>query len=69
VNIGEIHKVDIATGGDPVAAVAHAEQSWASGGHVVKLAVRHDDGCPCLDGRGLHACTCEVIGLEARRVA
>jgi hypothetical protein len=69
VNIGEIHEIDVATGGDPVSAVATAGKSWAVRGQVVKLTISHDDGCPCLGGRALPKCTCEVVGLKARRVA
>jgi hypothetical protein len=51
MNVGEVAKLKVAPAGDPVSAVARAAAAWRSGsGQVVKLTVRHDFGCPCLDG-------------------
>ncbi len=61
---------EVATGGDPEAAVAQIAQDWTAGErYVLDVAVRHDDGCPCLRGRPVRACTCEILRLEGTRVA
>jgi hypothetical protein len=69
--IRRVTKLEVATAGDPTVAVMRASAAWwrIDGGGVNKVTISHDDGCPCLHRRGLPACTCEIIGLEARRVA
>src|SRR5438067_13636 len=37
--------------------------------YLLRVGVRHDDECPCLAGRSMRACTCEIVHLEAKRVA
>lgn len=59
-------RVEIATGGDPVRALAAALSDLGALGicHVA-----HDLGCPCLAGRPLDRCTCEILALTAERRA
>jgi hypothetical protein len=62
---------EIACGGDPTGALVHAlaEFQLARAGQVWSIGVRHDDGCASLEGGGMPSCTCELVGLEARRAA
>jgi len=70
VKVGEKTVLDIACGGDPTRAVAAASLRLTQGRPwIVNLTIRHDDGCPCLNGRSMLGCTCELVTLEARRVA
>jgi hypothetical protein len=69
VKVGDVAALEVATGGDPIAALTRAAAIWSRKPQVISLAVRHDDGCPCLYGRSMFACTCEIVELEARRVA
>ena len=60
----------VATAGRPVAAVTAATLAIPAGpGEVWSTAIAHDDGCLALKGHGLRACDCELVELEARRVA
>jgi hypothetical protein len=62
-------ELDIACGGDPLAALLRTAPVWnTSPGQIVRLTVHHDDGCPCLQGWPMPNCTCEVVGLRASRV-
>jgi hypothetical protein len=38
-------------------------------GEVWDTGIGHDDGCLALKGHGLRSCSCEIVRLEARRVA
>ncbi len=62
--------LSIATGADPVKAVAAAISGLpAVNPHVWRVSVAHDDGCPCTeDGKPMGYCTCEIVDLTARRV-
>lgn len=61
---------EVACGGDPALAIVRAlsdlpvgvEEFW-------RIGVGHDDGCPAVDTGPMTACTCEVLRLEARRMA
>jgi hypothetical protein len=62
--------VNVATGGRPAEALAAAALQLTRGRpYVLRVGVHHDDGCPCLDGQSMRACTCEIVQLEAKRVA
>jgi hypothetical protein len=65
------YRREIVCGIDPTAAPLQAvsELRDARAGQVWDLGVSHDDGCPSLKGGGMPACTCEIVGLEARRAA
>jgi hypothetical protein len=70
MKIGARASVTVATGGDPVLALAKATRPWATDeSAVLRIAVRHDKGCPCLQGHPMPACTCELVGVEGTRVA
>jgi hypothetical protein len=70
VKVGATEAIDVATGGAPQAALAAAALRLTRGHpYVLEVAVRHDDDCPCLEGRAMVACTCEIVRLEGRRVA
>lgn len=57
-------KVEVATGGRPVQAVAEALTEIRQSA-LTRVSVAHDPGCPCLhDSRPLHACTCEVVRVD-----
>jgi hypothetical protein len=62
-----VRRQQVVTGGRPVEAVAQAVRDLAGGG-VYSVAIGHDDGCPCLHGRPLAECSCEVVRLTRRRV-
>lgn len=54
--------MEIATGGRPVEAfVAVAKRMGIKPGDVWLLNVGHDDGCPCMTGSPMLACTCEIV--------
>jgi hypothetical protein len=71
LKIGERREVEIPTGGSPLMALLQARHDLGvgTGAQVVRLTVHHDPGCPCLRGQPMPACTCELIGLKATRVA
>jgi hypothetical protein len=69
MKIGAVRTVDIATAGRPVEALAEAALGFSDDVGVLQLAVHHDAGCPCLNGKAMPSCTCEVVHLEGRRVA
>jgi hypothetical protein len=61
-------RLEVATGGDPIAALVRASRQMPRRPGVWHVDVRHDAGCPAsLDG--MSACTCEVVEVEARRAA
>jgi hypothetical protein len=61
---------EIACGGDPQRALVRAlATSPVRRGEVWSFGITHDTGCPALDGAGMPSCTCELVGLEARRAA
>jgi hypothetical protein len=66
-----VYRREIATGGNPVRAMARALDEFrpVRAGQVWSLGVGHDEGCPALAGGGMVACTCELVTLEARRAA
>ena len=59
---------EIACGSNPAGALLKAIQESPVDNGVWDLAVRHDDGCACTNGRSMSACTCELVQLEARRL-
>ena len=65
---GRVVRLEVATGGRPVDALARALQVVSVRGELWRVSVAHDDGCPALAG-GLPACTCELVELIARRAA
>lgn len=69
MKIGTVKTVEVATAGRPVEALAEAALRFADDPGEVRLAVHHDVGCPCLDGRTMPDCTCEVVRLHGERVA
>jgi hypothetical protein len=71
MKIGERRLLEIPTGGNPLMALIRARHDLGvgRGPQVVRITVSHDPECPCLLGRPMPACTCELIGLKARRVA
>jgi hypothetical protein len=61
---------EVATAGRPVETVTAAMLTVpARPGEVWSTEIAHDDGCLALKGHGLRSCSCEVVWLEARRVA
>jgi hypothetical protein len=63
-------RVNVPTGGRPAEALASAALQLTRGRpYVIAVSVHHDDDCPCLTGRSMHACTCATVELEAKRVA
>lgn len=55
---------ELATGGRPAQRLAEAVAPLAQPLTVQHLAVRHDDGCPCLAGKSMLSCTCQLVGVE-----
>ena len=53
----------LATGGRPHQRLlqALAESGEIQAGTVNVVGVGHDAGCPSLAGRGMYACSCEVV--------
>lgn len=64
-----VRRIEVATGGNPAAALARAMAGAYVAGEVWSISVAHDDDCPCLAGRPITSCTCEVIGLTCTRIA
>lgn len=71
LKVGEKRKREVATGGDPVAALARANSDLAGTGAVYDIGVAHDDGCPttALPTGSLADCTCEIIEMHVERLA
>lgn len=69
MDVGEGLQVDIAAGGDPVAALAAQTEKYAVLGQVLSVGVAHDEECPCVPGAPMAQCTCEIIELTVRRMA
>jgi hypothetical protein len=66
---GRGFRVEVATGGDPVGALVRGMRALPVGrGELWDVAIRHDDGCPTLDGGTMLACTCEIVELRGVRV-
>jgi hypothetical protein len=68
VKLGDVETVEVPTGGRPDEALASAAARWVQPGASYKFTVAHDDGCPCVTGRSLPACTCEIVRLTGRRL-
>lgn len=74
MNVGDVFRVEITTGGDPEKALMSAcaqlqEESGLSGAAVIDLSTMHDDGCPSTAlGSGITVCTCEILWLRAERL-
>jgi hypothetical protein len=67
---GRSFRVEVATGGDPVGALARATRALPiRRGEVWTLSIAHDVGCPTLDAGALAMCTCEVVDVRGRRAA
>ncbi len=63
------HVIEVATLGDPARVLSAAlDRLRLEAGGVYQLTVAHDDGCPCLSGRPLPACTCEIIRLSRSQI-
>jgi hypothetical protein len=60
--------VEVATGGNPLRVLATLETLRVEDGRVYEVTIRHDPSCPCLTGTPLAGCTCEVLGVERKRV-
>lgn len=71
MRVGTTGVLDVATGGDPLRALLAAARALTGGEtQLVTLGIGHDDGCPCVEAcLPMPACTCEVVRLEARRIA
>jgi len=55
----------VATGGDPAGAIERVVREYARPGDLLFSYVKHDDDCPCVEGRRpMAACTCELVELE-----
>lgn len=61
--------VDLHTAGRPAEAIAAAAARRVEPGGQYRATVAHDTDCPCLVGRALSACTCEIVRVTWRRVA
>lgn len=62
----ERRRRELATGGRPrerlAEALASAHGTLTPGLHIVGVA--HDEGCPAVEGRGMAACTCEIVEMR-----
>jgi hypothetical protein len=67
---GKASKLEVPTGGEPVRAVTEAVDALRlDRGGVYRMAVAHDNGCPCVtDGQPLAACTCEIVHLSQEKL-
>ena len=64
------YRREIATAGRAAETLLHVLYSLPVGrGQVWRTSVHHDDGCPAIDTGPIGACTCEIVSVEARRVA
>ena len=61
--------LEIPTGGNPLMALIRGHDLDIGRGQVVHVSIAHDAGCPCLRGRPMPFCTCELVRLQARKVA
>ena len=61
-------RLEVATGGNPVEALARAIAPLKSNG-VYRASVAHDPGCPCLSSAGapMPYCTCEIVEITIDR--
>ena len=65
-----IWRREVVCGGNPRKALVRAlAPSPIRNGEIWSFAIQHDVGCPSLNAGGMAACTCEIVGLEARRAA
>lgn len=61
-------RLEVATAGNPVEALARAVMPWTSPSGVFRVSVAHDDGCPCTAaGAPMTGCTCEIVELTIAR--
>ena len=63
----ERRKREIATGGKPARRLVELARELTRPGTLQMITFGHDDGCPCLDGGGMHECTCEVVEIIEQR--
>ena len=68
MKVGAVHVRDIATGGDPLHAYLRAMLPLTGGPQALHTRIHHDDGCPCLRGLPMPACTCEIVRLVTKRL-
>lgn len=59
---------DVPTAGDNLGRLAATLSVLVPAGRVATLAVQHDTGCPCLKGRPMTRCTCEVVDVRVELV-
>ncbi len=70
MKIGEKKMIEVATGGDPVAALSAGVVPYSTPGHVMSVGVGHDEGCPCTAAeKPMTQCTCEIVEVTISRVA
>jgi hypothetical protein len=66
---GAVWRREVACGGDPQRALVRAlGSSPVRRGEIWSFVIHHDDGCPAFE-HGMNACSCEIVGLEARQAA
>jgi hypothetical protein len=62
-------RLEVATLGDPVAAVADALAGSRIDGGVFRVSVHHDETCPCVkSARDLRSCNCEIVWVEREKI-
>jgi hypothetical protein len=57
---------ELATAGQNVERLSAALTALVPPGSLVDVHVHHDDGCACLEGGSMLACTCEIVGVRVR---
>ncbi len=58
-------QLELATGGLPPEALLGGIGSIGPQPGLTRVAILHDDGCPCTEhGRPMLACTCEIVELR-----
>ena len=61
--------VEVRTAGDPTDAIVAATEGLAGTGGIYRVTIAHDDDCPCVKGRSLPSCTCEIVRVTRERLA
>jgi hypothetical protein len=63
-------RIEVATAGDPVGALATAAAKLRlEQGGVYRMSVSHDDSCPCVTRREpMTACTCQIVWVTRKKL-
>ncbi len=68
MKVGGSETLNVPTGGQPDVAVSSVTAQLVEAGGAYRASVGHDAGCPCLSGRPLRRCTCEMLRVTWRRL-